>query len=98
MFRWLRKVWKRIFSRAKAAPMPEPVKPDESNKMEEEAAANLRAAQPPAKPRPKLEADGAKLDFVKRSARHEAAHIVVGEAIGEYAEWVNIMGMPGVDR
>jgi hypothetical protein len=34
----------------------------------------------------------------KERSRHEAAHVVVGDAIKEDMEWVNVDGKPGVDH
>lgn len=43
---------------------------------------------------PKLNVTGPELDFVKRGARHEAAHVIVGDEIKEDMEWVNVKGKP----
>jgi hypothetical protein len=51
--------------------------------------------EPHAAAPPKLNLAGPALDFVKRSARHEAAHVVLGDAIEEKMDWVNVMGKPG---
>lgn len=59
------------------------------------AAEPVPAAVPvPAAP-PKLNVTGPQLDFVKRGARHEAAHVIIGDEIKEDMEWVNVMGKPG---
>jgi hypothetical protein len=47
---------------------------------------------------PKLEVTGPKLDFLKRGARHEAAHVIIGDEIEEDMEWVNVMGKPGEEH
>lgn len=52
--------------------------------------------RPPPDPTPLSESSRPEqTDFLKRGARHEAAHVVVGHAIGEEVEWVNVIGMPG---
>jgi hypothetical protein len=62
------------------------------------AADHLPAPVPQPIGPPKIKVTGPQLDFLKRGARHEAAHVIVGDEIKEEMEWVNVMGKPGAQH
>ena len=44
---------------------------------------------------PKLNVQGPQLEYLRRGARHESAHVIIGDEIEEDMEWVNVIGKPG---
>jgi hypothetical protein len=99
MFRRIIRAVRELFREKSVEAPPAPAAAEPVPQQEPEPAIAAADTMPAAVPQPvappKLNVTGPQLDFLKRGARHEAAHVVIGDEIKEDMEWVNVMGKPG---